>query len=304
MMHDLPYGLYGAPPPALLPVPLEAVQLSPLMAGSAVLEEQLPASFRGITLVAPPSTLERRYTLAAALQALAPGAPLVALAPKDKGGLRIAAELAALGCVVVEESRNHYRMCTTGRPTELRGIAEALAEGGPQIHPAHGLWTQPGVFSWDRIDTGSELLLKHLPAFHGRGADLGCGLGILSAAVLGAPSVDAITLVDTDYRAVAMARRNIHDPRAAFLQADVRQKLPLEELDFIVMNPPFHEAGIEDKTLGQAFITRAASLLKHGGSCWITANRHLPYEALLAQCFTRHSLIAEADGFKIYAAEK
>jgi len=298
------HGIYGNPPPALLAVPRDAVQFSPLMVGTAALEDQPLASLQSITILAPPGTLERRYVLAAALQALAPGSTLTALALKDKGGNRIAAELTAFDCDVAEESRSHYRICTTQRPALLQGIEAALAEGSPQQYPAHGLWTQPGIFSWDRIDAGSALLLQHLPKFTGRGADLGCGLGMLASAALTSTSVESITLVDTDRRAVAMAKRNITDPRAAFLWTDVRQHLPLTALDFIVMNPPFHDAGMEDQTLGQTFITRAAALLKTGGKCWLTANRHLPYEALLAQHFTRHELVAQADGFKIYAAEK
>ena len=305
MNTNLAYGLYGNLPPALLPMTAEpTVQLSPLIPASASLETQPAGSLQGMTIVAPAGTLERRYVLATALQALSSGSPLLALAPNEKGGKRIAAELEAFGCVISEISRNHYRVCSTQRPTSLQGIDEALQTGGAQIHPSHGLWTQPGIFSWDRIDAGSALLLKHLPKLRGRGADLGCGLGILAAAALASPAVEHITLIDMDRRAVTMAEHNIADPRAAFLWADVRDALPVSQLDFIIMNPPFHEAGLEDKTLGQAFIERAAKLLKRGGNCWLTANRHLPYEALLGQCFTRHELVAQEDGFKIYAAEK
>jgi 16S rRNA (guanine1207-N2)-methyltransferase len=77
-----------------------------------------------------------------------------------------------------------------------------------------------------------------------------------------------------------------------------------DSLDFIVMNPPFHDTGMEDHSLGQAFIARAAMLLKPGGQCWLTANRHLPYEAPLHHHFTHVTLVDMADGFKIYRAEK
>ena len=70
------------------------------------------------------------------------------------------------------------------------------------------------------------------------------------------------------------------------------------------MNPPFHDGGIEDKTLGQRFIQRAAESLRNGGSCWLVANRHLPYEAVLAPLFRQVKLVVEVDGFKIYEAVK
>lgn len=298
-----PHALYGILPPHLL-AHAAGEQYSPLIPGSPKLEACAEASLAGATLLAPPGTIERRYTLALALRALEPGATITALAPKDKGGSRIAAELRRFGCDVAETSRNHFRICTAARPAELQGIAEALAEGSVQQHPSHGLYTQPGVFSWDRIDAGSKLLLAHLPHFSGHGADLGCGLGVLSAAILASAAVQSLTLLDIDRRAVEAAQRNITDPRAAFVWADIRRERTQVPLDFVVMNPPFHDSGIEDKALGQQFIERAASWLKPGGQCWLTANRHLPYEALLASRFSQVRLVAEENGFKIYAAEK
>lgn len=275
------------------------------MLGSIRLANIPPMSAQSAVMLAPPNTMERRYFLARALAALAVGAPLTALAPKDKGGSRIAAELEAFGCTVVDTSRAHHRIVSTTRPTTLHGIAEAIAAGDLQQHSTHGLWTQAGVFSWDRIDAGSALLLNHLPTFSGRGADFGAGIGVLSKAVLQSPTVTELTLIDIDRRAIMAAEKNIPDARAKFLWADVRTSdIPLRELDFIVMNPPFHDAGTEDKTLGQTFITRAAAMLETGGALWCVANRHLPYETLLEKLFSRTSLVTEADGFKIFHAEK
>lgn len=300
-----PHGIYGLIPPALVDTPADAQQLSPLIPGAAALDGLAPASLARITVHAPPGTRERRYVLAHALTALTIGAPLTALAAKDAGGNRIAGELRALGCEVTEESRRHHRICTTIRPATLQGVEAALAEGGPQQHPAHGLWTQPGIFSWDRIDAGSALLLKHLPRFSGHGADIGCGFGVLARAVLHIAQVTSLVLVDSDCRAINAATRNIHDARAQFLWADIRHApLTPDTLDFVVMNPPFHEHGIENRALGQQCIAQAAALLKRGGQCWLTANSHLPYEAPLAALFRQVRRVAEADGFKIYAAEK
>ena len=79
-------GVYGAPPMALTPMPAGAVQLSPMVPGSTALEALGDGALEAITLAAPAGTTERRYTLAQALRALAPGGRLVALAPKEKGG--------------------------------------------------------------------------------------------------------------------------------------------------------------------------------------------------------------------------
>ena len=90
-MHDTkPSGVYGTPPAELAEAPEGAIQFSALIPGSARLEEQPEGSLGEMVVLAPPGTVERRYVTALALQALAPGGSLTILAPKDKGGARIA----------------------------------------------------------------------------------------------------------------------------------------------------------------------------------------------------------------------
>jgi 16S rRNA (guanine1207-N2)-methyltransferase len=301
----IPYGVYGTPPAELAAVPEGAIQFSPLVPGAGNLEEQGEGTLAGMVVVAPPGTIERRYAMALALRALAPGGRLTVLAPKDKGGSRLRKELTGFGCSVAEVARRHHRICTCERPPDPANLDEALAEGAPRFVDAIRLWTQPGAFSWNRIDPGSALLERHLPVLSGRGADLGCGIGYLARAVLASPKVTHLTLADVDRRAVEMARRNIDDPRARVIWADVRALDPgqLGRLDFVVMNPPFHDGGAEDQSLGQSFIRKAAEALRPGGLCWLVANRHLPYEAVLRSQFRRVALNAEADGYKIYEAQ-
>ncbi len=295
-------GVYGAPQ-ELARVSADEIQFSPLVPGAAALEAREPETLAALTMLAPPGTLERRHALALALRALAPGRRLTALAPKDKGGSRIGEELRAFGCDVEEISKRHHRICVCERPLNLAGIAEALTAGAAQRVEALGLWSQPGVFSWDRIDPGSALLAQHLPALSGRGADLGCGVGFLSIVALASPSVAEISLIDVDRRAIEAARRNIDDPRARFLWADAR-RADLIDLDFIVMNPPFHESGAEDQNLGKEFILHAAKMLRKGGVLWLTANRHLPYEAVMKPLFRQVAPKIETGGFKIFEARK
>ncbi|ATQ40920.1 class I SAM-dependent methyltransferase [Caulobacter mirabilis] len=299
------HGVYGAPPREVAETPAGAIRFSPLVPGAADLEAVAPGSMTSMTLLAPPGTIERRYALALALRALAPNGRLTAAAPKDKGGSRLRKDLEAFGCVVNEDGRRHHRICITRRPDAPTGLDEALAEGAPRLSPTLGLWTQPGVFSWDRVDPGSALLLKTLPPLAGAGADLGAGVGVLAHAVLASLKVERLTLIDIDRRAVEAARRNVADPRVDIRWADARQSgLEPGSLDFVVMNPPFHDGGAEDKSLGQAFIRQAASLLRKGGVLWLVANRHLPYEAVLADAFRTATPRADAGGFKVIEAVK
>ena len=298
-------GLYGTPPAELAAPPETAIQFSPLIPGSGRLEDQAEGSLAEIVVLAPPGTVERRYAMALTLRALAPGGALTILAPKDKGGSRLSKELQGFGCSVTETSRRHHRICACERPSRLSGIDEAVAEGAPRLDEALGLWTQPGVFSWNRIDPGSALLAENLPLLSGRGADLGCGIGTLARTILASPKVESLALIDIDRRAVEMAGRNVADSRAAFRWADIRSSgAGLARLDFVAMNPPFHDGGAEDQSLGQSFIRRAAEALRPGGICWLVANRHLPYEAVLKSLFRRVTAKTEAAGYKIYEAQK
>ncbi|MBD2747351.1 class I SAM-dependent methyltransferase [Microvirga sp. BT688] len=297
-------GVYGTPPAELAEAPEGATQFSPLIPGSAKLEEQPEGLFSDMLVLAPPGTVERRYTTALALRALAPGGALTILAPKDKGGSRIAKELKAFGCSVTETSRRHYRICTCERPSLVTGLDEALAEGGPRLDEALNLWTWPGVFSWNRLDPGSVLLEQTLPTFSGRGADFGCGIGVLARKILASPTVEHLAMLDIDRRAIDMAACNIADPRAEMRWVDVRSGTGLQGLNFVVMNPPFHDGGAEDQSLGQSFIRRAAEALRPGGVLWLVANRHLPYEGVLKPLFRRVTPKGEAGGYKIYEAMK
>ncbi len=296
-------ALYGLPDHDLAPCASDAVQLSPLIVGSTDLATVADQAFDAVTVRAPAGAVERRYVLAHALRTLSPGGRLTVFAPKDRGGLRLKKELQALGCEVGESARRHNRICVCLRPSVIPGLEDALKAGAPRQIAENGLWTQPGVFSWDRLDAGTNALLQVLPAFSGVGADFGSGIGLLALNVLASPKVTKLTLVELDHRAVEVSRRNVTDPRAEIVWADARQT-GLKDLDFVVSNPPFHEGGGEDKALGQAFIRAAAEALRKGGSLWIVANRHLPYEAILGESFSKVRLVGEGGGYKVFEAKK
>ena len=296
--------VYGAWGPDLAQPVAGGLQVSPLIPGSADIAQIADATVDGAVILAPPGALERDFVLAHALRVLKPGAPLSVFAPKDRGGSRLKTTLTRFGCPIVETARRHHRFCSTSRPLALAGLDAAIAAGEPRIASPSGLWTQPGVFSWDRPDPGSLVLMEVLPSLTGDGADLGCGIGLLGRRVLASPDVTNLLCVDIDRRAIACAEHNLLDPRAKTLWADVRRFDGPTHLDFVVMNPPFHDAGSEDRTLGVSFIEAASRMLGRGGVCWLVANRHLPYEAPMAQAFASVSLKAETGGYKVFEARK
>jgi 16S rRNA (guanine1207-N2)-methyltransferase len=298
-------AVYGDPLFELVEVPAGARRFSPLIVGREAIEDAETGGFSSVIVAGPPGVLERRFVLAHGLRALAPGGELTALAPKDMGGSRLRKELEAFGCVVNETARRHHRICVARRPGAPVGLEAAIAEGGLQVVEPLGLWSQPGVFSWDRLDPGTAQLMASKPRFAGRGADFGSGIGVLAKTALSSPDVAELVLIDIDARAIAASRRNVEDPRARFLQADLRAPPPgVADLDFVIMNPPFHIGGREDRGLGQQFVRQAASALRKGGTLRLVANIGMPYEAVLNEVFKTVAPLGQRDGYKLLEARK
>lgn len=163
--------------------------------------------------------------------------------------------------------------------------------------------TTPGVFSSDSVDPGSALLAQTLPeTLPARLADFGAGWGYLAAACLARKGVTELHLVEAEYAALEMARANISDSRARFHWSDVCTFALGGPLDGVIMNPPFHTGRKAQPKLGMAFIEAAARNLSSRGKLWMVANRHLPYEATLSECFSSHEILAETSTFRVWLA--
>ncbi|MDX5349178.1 MAG: class I SAM-dependent methyltransferase [Paracoccaceae bacterium] len=168
-----------------------------------------------------------------------------------------------------------------------------------------GFQTLPGVFSADGPDRGSVLLAGALPEkLGGKVADLGAGWGYLAAAILKRPGVKRLDLVEAEADALTCAEFNVTDERARFHWADATQWRPETLLDAVVMNPPFHTGREADAGLGAAFIRAARRMLAPDGGLWLVANRHLPYDAVLAECFLEVQDVAGDSAFRVIHAKK
>ena len=172
-----------------------------------------------------------------------------------------------------------------------------------KLQVVDGFTTQAGVFSVGSIDAGSELLVQSLPKdMVGNIADLGAGWGYLSSKILGFEAVTNIDLVEANHIALECAKLNVADPRANFHWADATQWAGC--YDAVVMNPPFHTGRTGDIDLGRSFMAAASRILSSKGSLYMVANRHLPYETFLNECFGK---VVEQPGdarFKLFHATR
>jgi 16S rRNA (guanine1207-N2)-methyltransferase len=256
----------------------------------------------------------------------APYAAAIVCLPRSRGAARAliaraAGEVSPGGWVAVDGQK------TDGIDTALRdlrgrvdlsdGLSKAHGKlaafpAGPDLsdwaaHPSDvvGFQTLPGVFSADGPDPGSVLLAASLPEkLGGKVADLGAGWGFLAAQILQRPGVKRLDLVEADADALACARANITDLRARFHWADATGWRPETLLDVVVINPPFHTGRAAEPALGAAFIRAARRMLAPDASLWLVANRHLPYDAVLADCFLEVRDVAGDNRFRVIHAMK
>ena len=165
----------------------------------------------------------------------------------------------------------------------------------------------PGIFSYDRLDEGTRLLLDHLTVSPGsRVLDFGCGSGMIGlfSALWGAASVD---LIDADLAAVAAARENIsingiHIARA--FPSDVLQAVEGNRYDLILSNPPFHTGKEVDYEITRTFIAHAQNLLEPGGQLIVVANKFIRYNRLMGELFKKVDCLVETGKYHVLSARK
>ena len=233
------------------------------------------------------------------------GGTLVCAGANDDGAASLERQVGKIFGLAGALSKYHCRVFWLMRSE--RPPPEHWTELGGLQPVGDGSWvSQPGIFSWDRIDDGSALLASHLPDdLTGRVADFGCGWGFLGREILArAPGITAIDLIDAEHRALEAARENVTDPRASFHWLDLATEAAPATCDAIVCNPPFHAGRAADPNLGQAIIAGAARALRPGGRFFVVANRGLPYDAVLAANFASITRLADNNKFRVSVAVK
>lgn len=101
-------------------------------------------------------------------------------------------------------------------------------------------YTDAGVFSRERVDYGSEVLLKALPPLQGKVLDLGCGYGALGVTLAKLNPEAQVTMVDVNERAAELAAKNLELNQvnnARVLVSDGFANVT-GTYDYIISNPP------------------------------------------------------------------
>ena len=274
-------------------------------AGHPLFQHKRP--IKTIILHAPQQTTESSFAIASALSIIEPDGIVMLVADNLAGGKTLNKRLMGFGCTTQDLSKQKCRVVWTNSPqtADQDIIKKSLEMGGIQAR-ADGMQTQPGIFSWNHPDIGTQILLRNLPKnLSGNGADFGCGLGDISHFILRHhPDITTLLSIDHDQRAIDCCTKNLSDfaQKTSCIWQDIPTQTTITGLDFIIMNPPFHIGKIEDKNLGKSFITKAANALKPKGKLYMVANAHLPYDTVLQSSFSSVAVVAKENGFKIFEA--
>ena len=253
------------------------------------------------------------YDLSLCLNYLDKGGLLLAIAPNDAGGKRLEKWFQNLGLNPTSLSKSKCRIVWSHKEEVNQEVIQKHIEAGsPQemVVQEQKFITKPGIFGWNKIDKGSELLAQNLlENLSGLGADFGCGYGYLSKKILdGNKQIKKFYAIDADYNALECCKQNLKRHREQceieYHWKDLTKPQELPSLDWIVMNPPFHEGKKIKNCIGQQFIENAAKVLRKNGALYMVANAHLPYEQVLNTHFSTSEKIIEEQGFKVFKAIK
>lgn len=160
-----------------------------------------------------------------------------------------------------------------------------LALSGKQILE---VYSKPGVYGWDKVDQGTELLLEKLPEIldkipvKNNILDLGCGFGWIFLNLSNAlPShwqhaKLQITATDNNAAALLCAQKNAENCSypTEVLASDAGQSID-KMFDLILCNPPFHQGFSHDKSLTEKFVAQTFKHLSSNGVAVFVVNQFI-----------------------------
>lgn len=171
---------------------------------------------------------------------------------------------------------------------------------------AHG-----GAFAGTKVDVGTRRLLGLLDrlALHAAEAiDLGCGTGVLAAAL--ARSRPDIRVLATDQSRAAvdsaratMAANQLAD-RVTVCRDDAMSTVADSSTELIVCNPPFHLDTTVHEGGSDKLFQAAGRVLRPGGELWTVHNAHLDYRPSLRSRVGKTEVVHRDPKFTVTVSRK
>ena len=250
------------------------------------------------------------YLLHNIVSRLTEGASIFLVGEKKAGVERAAKQLQPFGKAIKLDSARHCQMWQLSLDKTVP--AKSLADWAQKYTVAtpNGdltICALPGVFSQNRLDIGTAVLLPYLSQVtSGKIADFGCGAGVISAYLAKLNPQNRIFAMDVDAFALESTRMTFAQNNLTPEQLEIKAVTGIEDaplfLHAIVSNPPFHQGIKTDYNASENLCKTSRRHLKSGGELWIVANRFLNYPILIEQNFGQCITKADQQGFKVLFA--
>ena len=169
----------------------------------------------------------------------------------------------------------------------------------------YNLYSDNGVFSKDRFDYGTRVLLNSVDVdkLFGNVLDLGCGLGVVGI-ILGTFNKGInIDMVDINERAIDLAKNNLvlNNVKANVFVSDIYSNID-NKYDFIITNPPIR-AG---KNVIRGFLLGSYDYLKDDGILYFVMRKDHGVKSMIKELSVKFntSIVNKDKGFYVVLCTK
>lgn len=167
------------------------------------------------------------------------------------------------------------------------------------------IYSDNGVFSKDRFDYGTRVLLNSvdIDKLSGNVLDLGCGLGVVGI-ILGTFNKGInIDMVDINERAIDLAKNNLvlNNVKANVFVSDIYSNID-NKYDFIITNPPIR-AG---KNVIRGFLLGSYDYLKDDGILYFVMRKDHGVKSMIKELSVKFniSIVNKDKGFYVVLCTK
>lgn len=165
----------------------------------------------------------------------------------------------------------------------------------------------PGVFSQQKLDVGTSLLLHNLPTnIEGKVLDFGCGAGVISCFIGKKYKSAALSLelLDVSALAIASAKKSLslNDLSAKVFASNSLSNVK-GKYQHIVSNPPFHQGVKTNYQATEEFLKGIKAFMAVKGNITLVANSFLQYPDIMKSSIGNTKTIDKKQGFSIHQSQ-
>lgn len=196
---------------------------------------------------------------------------------------------------------NHYYQNNTNLKSDIRTIEYTF-----RSHKIR-LVADNGVFSKDRVDFGTNVLLNSLDFADNCNSilDVGCGYGIIGISIAVCFKDKLVTMIDVNDRAIELVKSNILKNKclnASCLKSNLYENIDAS-FDMIISNPPIR-AG---KNIVHGVVIEGYNHLNKGGSIWLVIQKKQGAPSMISkmeEVFGNVEIVKKESGYYILKSVK